>query len=58
MGNTLLYWVQKTIGANTTMNLHTCVNCTNDLVEGDARMITVDGPICMVCVGKEKEIQT
>lgn len=40
------------------MNLHICVSCTSDLIEGDARMITADGPICMECLGKEKEIQT
>lgn len=40
------------------MNLHICKTCTNDMVEGDSRMITVDGPICMECLGKEKEIQT
>ena len=40
------------------MNLHICVNCTNDMREGDARMITADGPICMDCLGKEKEIQS
>jgi len=40
------------------MNLHICVSCTSDLIEGDARMITSNGPICMECLGKEKEIQT
>ena len=58
MGNTLLYWFQKTTGADTTMNLHICKTCSDDLIEGDARMITADGPICMGCLGKEKEIQT
>ena len=40
------------------MNLHICNICTTDLREGDARMITIHGPICMDCIGKEKEIQT